>query len=496
MLWNLRLESKGFHKLGERMKPLGKSVFIAISFACLLVFFVGYFGISSTYGDIVTDVINGVHLVPGGFGFENELTIYTKLDSESEAQVDYAAIKEICERRLALSSVVEYEVFPDALNGGLIIKIPFDSNVRAGINNLGRILVTDGLFELREGNEQDESGNPAGITENVVLDNSHIKTVTPTAYNGSDGVIYYLEFILTSEGKRILHSKAESMISEAGDDETLYLSAWVDGKLQDYYSASQMLEAAKLTSFSNSSSGYSLEEVTAMAISVSSGRLGIPLRVYKMILDHESGFSGENSRALVFAAFSAALLLSGAALVFRYRFIGVCGFISLLGGLGLMFFVLTSFYSNPAAMQITTATLGAFIVLWFLGVMIIIRDGESVKESLAQGLGVGKALGAGFGKTLSASLITYSSVFIAGLLVSDLFKRHGGLSSNVIKWVFPSFFINKNYVLGPFGTLLCVGAVFCMATVILMNRLMVKSLLSYSFTSKTSSFGGSANEKN
>jgi len=478
------------------MKQIGKSVFFVTAIISVAIFFAGFFGISSTYGDIVTDIVNGVHLVPRGFGFENEVSMYLKLDPESEAELNYSSVKQICEKRLELSAVVEFDVFPDIENEGVRIVIPQDINLDGNLGLLGRIMVADGLFEVREGMELDDEGNPTGITENVILTNKHVKSVRPMVYNNSSqGNIYYLEVSLTSQGRKALRQKAENMVNEAEEDETPYLSVWVDGEVQDQFSASQMLDAEKITLFSGSSSGYSLDDISAMSISISSGRLGVPLRVSKIIVGQDSGFVTGNKFLLLPTAFALALLLTGVALFVRYKYVGLCGFISLLGCFGFMFIVLTSFYGNPATMQVTSANIGAFLIVMLMGVMVIVRDGESVKESMKQGVAFGKSLGAGYGKNLSSTILSYCAVFISGLLFSDLFKRTGGLSAAVIKWIWPSFSAGKYVVLGQFGTLLWVGAVFSIVMIVLTNRLMIKSLISFNFVSKSFFFRGPADEK-
>lgn len=478
------------------MKQTGKSFFISISIICLTIFCVGFLGVSSTYGDITTDIINGIHLVPRGNGFTEDVTLIIALDSESDSELDFDVLKNVYERRLTLSSAVEFEVYPDTEGKSFFITIPYDKTVKENMSFYGTILTIDGLFELREGSETDDDGNPVGITENVILSNEHIKLVRPMVYSEStQGNIFYLEIELNSEGRKIMNRRAQEVINAADEEETVYFSAWIDGDLVDYYAASQLLDAKKITAFSSSSSGYSLEEVTTLSIAVSGGKLGAPLRVNKIIINNNSGFAGEKSFSLVLYSFGTALLLIGAALIIRYKLAGLCGFISILGCLGLLFLVLTRFYGDPTVMQLTNAVFSSILIILISGIANVIYQCETIRNSELRNSALGKTLGEGLRTNQNAIFASYCGLFIIGLLMSDIFKRTGGLATTVITWIVPLYSADKYFVLGHFGTLICIGALFSILTVLLANRLMISSLLSYSYFAKPKYFTGAKDEK-
>ena len=465
------------------MKPIGRLVFVITACLFIALFILGFFGISTTYGDITTNVINGVGLVSKGFGFEKNISMYLGVDPELGVEPDYDAVKRIYERRLALSSVVEYEVFPDTQNRGFRVDVPYDVNAGGDFSLIGRILLLQGRFELREGVEQD------GGESAVILTNEHIKQVQPMIYASSaQSYVFYLEIELTPAGAEIARQKAEQLLALEQDGEAAYMSAWIDGVLHDFYSASQMTDPGVLTVFSNLETGYTMEDVTVLSIAMTGGDVGVPVSMSKIVVDKDGGFAKDSSSALAFTAFAFALLLIGAALIFRYRIAGLCGFISLLGCLGLMLFVLTGFYIDPITIRLTAATFGAFALVLIFGVAVVVGDAENVMAQIKSGVALNRALDSGYGKNLTPAVVGYTGLFAVGLILSDLFKRDGGFSTAALNWVIPSFSVNRYFILGQFGTMLLAGAVFSLLTVVLMNRLMVKSLLGFSFLRKESYF--------
>lgn len=463
------------------MKLISKYLFLVVAVFSILVFIFSMTGLRSTYGDRITNIINGVHMVPRGFGLENEVTLYLQLDSNSDVELNFSELKDVIEKRLEYSTAIEWEVYPDYSNNGFCIVIPFDSEIIGNLSLLGQMIVNEGLFELREGYEVDEDGNPAGVTENVVLTNKHIDYVRPVNSSSTlQGSVYYLEIVLNREGRKVLTEKTKQMIAESGDEDfqDFYLSVWINGELQDYYSAYSLEDAKVLTSFSNTNAGYTIEDVTIISIAMTGGHLNVPLGLYDIVADHNSSFAGDNTPFLMIAAFVLALIITGVILIARYKGIGAAGFVSMLGMFGIMFLFLTNFYGNPTKMHINTSTFGAFLVMLLFASSLIIRDAESVFALIKSGMAQSKAFGTVFENNLTPSVVGYSAVAITGVFIMDLFKRTGGIAIGIIRFIFPYISNRRFALIESLGRFMVIGGIFGAIIMIIVYRLLVRSAYS------------------
>ena len=465
------------------MKQISKTLFIVVAILSVLLFVVSITGLRSSYGDRTTNIINGAHMVPRGFGLENNAVIYMQLDSESDVELNFSYLKKVLEKRLEFSSVLEYEVYPDIENNAFSIVLPLDSSVGGNLGVLGQALVAPGKFELREGAEIDEDGNPTGISENVVLTNEHIDYVRPmTASGGLQGTVYYLDIELTREGRKILTERARQMIANSPDEnpDELYFTVWINDKAQDYFSAPAMDGAKVIASFSDSDSGYSMEDMTLLSISLTGGYLNVPLRLYDIIADHDAAYLGDNTSTLLVIAFAGILAVVGVILILRYKGIGLAGFTAILGMYGIIFLFITNFYGDYTKNQITTATFGGLLIVLLFATILIIKDGEAVLTAIKSGVAQNKAYADTFENNLTPSVVAYSAMAFAGFFLMDIFKRAGGVTSQLVKLVLKDFSNRRFTIIGNFGWLLMIAGIFGVIMMVFIYRLLVRSTMSLS----------------
>ena len=464
------------------MRQISKSVFLVITIIAVVIFTLSVTGLRSSYGDRTTNIINGAHQVPRGFGLENKAVMNFQLNSDVEADMNFSAIKKVIEKRLEYSSVIEYEVYPDYWNNGFSIVLPLDSEVSGNIGVLGQVVAAQGLFELREGSDVDEDGHPVGITENVVLTSEHIDYVRPmTATESLQGTIYYLQIELNRTGKNILTERAKQMLAEVPEEEaeSVYFSLWINDTLHDYYSATGIVNARSLTSFSDSGMGYSMQEATVLAISLTGGYMPVPLRLVDIYADHSSAYAGDNTLYILITAFLVLLAAAGVFLIIRYKGIGAAGFSSIVLLQGILFLFATAFYGDVSKMQFSTASFGGFAVIILLSTLVIVRDGEAAASAVKNGISPNKAIASAFENSLTSSIVLYSSMTLAGLLIMDIFKRTGGISASLLKFFFERFSTRRYNIIYDFGRLMFIGGIAGLLIMVVIYRVMVRSAMSF-----------------
>ncbi|MCL1831022.1 MAG: hypothetical protein FWG21_06290, partial [Oscillospiraceae bacterium] len=220
------------------------------------------------------------------------------------------------------------------------------------------------------------------------------------------------------------------------------------------------------------------EEVTTLSISLTGGHMDVPMRLYDIVYDHNSPYAGDNTQLLLIIAFVAALVITGTILIIRYRAIGLAGFTAMIGMFGIINLFLTNFYGNPGKMQITTATYGAFMILLVFSAYLVIRDGEAVVRAMKSGTVQNKAVTDVYENSMVPTVISYSAMAISGVFILDLFKRASGYSSRIIQLIFSSFTNRRLAILDNLGRFLLIGGIFGAIMMILIYRLLLRSVLS------------------
>lgn len=108
---------------------------------------------------------------------------------EIKTEENYKKSKKIIEKRLKTLGVQDYIISLNEKSGEIIVEIPEDSNTDTVVGNLN----TEGKFEIIDAE-----------TEEVLLDNSNIKSSDVLYNTSSTGTAVYLEIAFNKEGKKKL----------------------------------------------------------------------------------------------------------------------------------------------------------------------------------------------------------------------------------------------------------------------------------------------------
>ena len=172
----------------------------------VLVSMIGFFGIykqnKNQMSNIVKDYsyamdINGARTI--------KMQSSTEISEEEKTEENYNKSKEVIEKRLKALGVEEYNISLNTTTGEMTIEIPENSNTDAVVSNL----YTVGKFEIIDSE-----------TEEVLLDNSDIKS-SDVLYNTSTyGTTVYLEIAFNKDGKNKLEEISKTYVPSEETDTT------------------------------------------------------------------------------------------------------------------------------------------------------------------------------------------------------------------------------------------------------------------------------------
>ncbi|MEG1304739.1 MAG: hypothetical protein RSD19_04055, partial [Oscillospiraceae bacterium] len=303
------------------MKKFPKSVVVCVCVVSIVVFIVGFFGITSTYGDIRTAKIYGNEEIQLGLDLEQTVELILKADSDTAVDENTLnTCKAIIEKRIQTVNISEYEIYTDLENSSIILRLPMGATSFYDTSYVASYIGKTGLFEIRESDSADVDGNPTGVTaQNVIATN---KDITISAISGSpimDMFSYRLDFALKGDAKAALKAVSEKFVQKnEGTKDVDVVSYWLDGEKIGTTKVESVMEKGVLTLQSMTISSNDIQTIT-MALETNT----LPMSFKCSEVLSEKAYGAENAAK----ALSAALLISLAALFvyfsIKYRLAGI-----------------------------------------------------------------------------------------------------------------------------------------------------------------------------
>lgn len=171
---------------------------LTIILLIVLVSMIGFFGIYKQNKNQMSNVVKDYSYA---MDIGETRTIKLKVDAETaeetKTEENYNKAKEIIEKRLKTLEVSEYNISLNTKTGEMIIEIPENSNTDTIVSNI----ISVGKFEIIDSE-----------TEEILLDNTNIKS-SDVLYNTSTyGTTVYLEITFNKEGKNKLEEISKTYI--------------------------------------------------------------------------------------------------------------------------------------------------------------------------------------------------------------------------------------------------------------------------------------------
>lgn len=116
---------------------------------------------------------------------------------------NYNLAKEIIEKRLAESNIIEYRIRVNRANGEIVLELPENDNTDEIISNISLA----GKFEIQDSE-----------TKEVLMDNSYLKDSSVVSSTGQTGKTVALNIKFNKEGTKKLEELSKTYIETTGED--------------------------------------------------------------------------------------------------------------------------------------------------------------------------------------------------------------------------------------------------------------------------------------
>ena len=203
MTMNERSERKGkelkMKKESKKSKNVMKTVkILTIIFLIVLVSMVGFFGIYKQNKNQVSNVMKDYSYAMDINGSRTlKLTLNSENGDDLKTEENYKTAKNVIEKRLKKLGVGEYKISLNEQNGEIIVQIPENTNTDTIVSNL----TTVGKFEILDSE-----------TNEVLLDNSSVKSSGVLYNTTTSGTSVYLEIAFDENGKNKLEEISKTYV--------------------------------------------------------------------------------------------------------------------------------------------------------------------------------------------------------------------------------------------------------------------------------------------
>ena len=200
---NERSERKGkelkMKKESKKSKNVMKTVkILTIIFLIVLVSMVGFFGIYKQNKNQVSNVMKDYSYAMDINGSRTlKLTLNSENGDDVKTEENYKTAKNVIEKRLKKLGVGEYKISLNEQNGEIIVQIPENTNTDTIVSNL----TTVGKFEILDSE-----------TNEVLLDNSSVKSSGVLYNTTTSGTSVYLEIAFDENGKNKLEEISKTYV--------------------------------------------------------------------------------------------------------------------------------------------------------------------------------------------------------------------------------------------------------------------------------------------
>ena len=183
----------------KKSKNVMKTIkIITIILLIVLISMIGFFGIYKQNKNQMSNVVKDYTYAMDLNGARTiKLTLNTDNSDEVKTEENYKTAKEIIEKRLKKLGAEEYKVNVNNENGEITVQIPENLNTDTIVSNL----TTVGKFEIIDSE-----------TNDVLLDNSSIKSSKVLYNTTQSGTSVYLEISFDKNGKNKLEEISKTYV--------------------------------------------------------------------------------------------------------------------------------------------------------------------------------------------------------------------------------------------------------------------------------------------
>lgn len=294
---------------------------------------------------------------------------------------NYQKVKTIIEDRLKYAGVNYYEIKCNETDGTIALKLQENSNT----DSIAQYCITKGEFTMSDSE-----------TDEVFLNNSHIKNVSLNGTPTSNGTVIYLSIEFNKEGTEKLKEISNTYVKstdEEGNDTSKKIKMSIDGSemlsssFEEEISDGRIQLTLGTSTDSNTLRNY-ISQGNNIAVLLNSGSMPI---TYKMDVNrfvHSSITTNTILKIAIVASIIYAIILIY--MVIKYKKSGVLSAIACIGFMALLLISVRVFNVDITLTGLSTIILSAFIeYLMFITILKLLNtelDKETKKKELKKKL--------------------------------------------------------------------------------------------------------------
>lgn len=461
----------------KQLRRIKKPVFFIVFFIIAVFTTLTFTGVYTQYGDIQNTWIRGVDGIRWGIDIRGGVDVVFTAEEGFDATDDQmTAAKNIIEQRMINNGITDYEAYVDTSSDRVIVRFPWQANddtfdAESAVKELGETA----RLTFREGNQTDENGLPAGVTENVILEGKHVDKAY-VAYDSTNSQ-YVVSLQLKDEGKELFAEATERLIGGT-------ISIWMDDTMISYPTVNQAITDGS----AQISGSFTLESAQDLAEKISGGALP-----FKMVIDNYQTISpslGIGARDAMVLAAMIAFIIIAIFMIAYYRLPGTIAVIALIGQVAGMLAAVTGFFGVSNAFTLTIPGIAGIILSIGMGVDANIISAERIKEEIRGGKTIDGALANGFERGFSAIFDGNITVVIVAFILMGAFGTPDSLATKILTPIFTWFGPSTAGAIYSFGYTLLVGVIYNFIMGCTATRLMLISISKFKIFKKPFLYGG------
>lgn len=451
------------------MRTLRKLAVLLVVAVAVALFIVGFFGVSTKYGEISNVYVNGAKNIRYDVDFAPNATIVFAPHSSGDEEVvptaeEMDAMKLVMEKRLEMTHLGDYDVSCDYENGKILVHLALNNSVASDFDWFVGMVGAKGEVQAYEGNlETTEGHEPIFTNDNV----------TKTTYDYTQdifAVYHQLNMELDSDGRKALRDSTTTLKQELDDTEEIqYISIWYEGTKVGTIRVTDVIKNGKITFGSSSIDTATLNDLMVL---LNSGSMPYEMD-YESIASYPASFGEDvedsisNIGLALLCGFGAIVLY----LLVRFRIIGFAGVVAIAGATGFAMFFMTGFMTGRGIAG-TLAAFAGLITVALLCVETTIRNGNAVRQSLKDST-VLVGVPQGMKSTMADSIIVYIVALLMGILL--MLCGPTGIMASLMRLL--GVGQTGMLAIGTFGSVLIAGVPAAFVFCVLGSRFFVGSFM-------------------
>lgn len=449
------------------MKRIGKPVFFIVTALILAFTIVSATGMHSTWGDTTYTYIKGIGDIRWGTDVQGGVeVVFSPADPANTTNEQLEESKAVIEKRLSSNNITGGQTYVDYDKQQIVVSFPMPTNKDDfNVDEFVKELAAKADLTFRKGTDKDENGAPTG---EVVLTEADVESATvglQIVDEYSMQTEYAVQIDFTDEGTQKFATVTGELAESGGQ-----IAIWLDDKLL----SAPTVDTAITEGTAAITGDFTAEDANELANTINTGSLPIVLNVntYSTV----SPTLGDNAREMLAFAAVISFLLILAFIIWRYKLIGFCSSIALIGHASAALAAVSGFFGIFDSFTLTLPGMVGIALGLGLGVEATVLTAYRVKEEVDAGRSIDASVTAGAKRGFSDIL----GINVAALLISIILMIvFGGVFGNA-----------SGEAVFSFGYTLLIGVICNLVFNVFCLRLMLRSISKFKRFRKLEYYGG------